>query len=371
MQYKEIGKTGKKVSILGMGAMRLPEVDGKNGKVIDEDKAIAMIRHGIDEGINYVDTAYGYHNYQSETLVGKALQDGYREKTYLATKSPVWLIEKEEDFDRLLDEQLKKLQTDHIDFYLLHALYKDRFKDVILKFNIIEKMEKAKQDGRIGHMGFSFHDDVDTFKTIVDATDSWDFCQIQFNYIDTEYQAGIEGLRYAADKGLGVIIMEPLLGGKLANPPQPVVDALGDKKTPVEWALDFVWGNPEVSMLLSGMSTMEHVYDNLVYADRAKIGALTEEDYEFYARAKKAHDDLALVPCTKCEYCLPCPSKLNIPGIFTAYNTIAYENEEKAKGMYAEFDINASDCVQCRQCEEACPQHIEISRVMGDISDLF
>lgn len=371
MQYKEIGKTGKKVSILGMGAMRLPEVDGKNGKVIDEDKAIAMIRHGIDEGINYVDTAYGYHNYQSETLVGKALQDGYREKTYLATKSPVWLIEKEEDFDRLLDEQLKKLQTDHIDFYLLHALYKDRFKDVILKFNIIEKMEKAKQDGRIGHMGFSFHDDVDTFKTIVDATDSWDFCQIQFNYIDTEYQAGIEGLRYAADKGLGVIIMEPLLGGKLANPPQPVVDALGDKKTPVEWALDFVWGNPEVSMLLSGMSTMDHVYDNLVYADRAKIGALTEEDYEFYARAKKAHDDLALVPCTKCEYCLPCPSKLNIPAIFTAYNTIAYENEEKAKKMYKEFDTNASDCIQCRQCEEACPQHIEISRVMGDISDLF
>src|SRR5690554_5503962 len=202
MQYKEIGKTGKKASILGMGTMRLPEVYKGDQKVIDEEKAIAMIRHCIDEGINYVDTAYGYHNGQSEFLVGKALQDGYREKTYIATKSPVWLIKEADDFDRLLDEQLSRLQTDHIDFYLLHALNRDRFENVVLKFNLIEKMEKAKEDGRIGHIGFSFHDDLDTFKTIVDSTDNWDFCQIQFNYIDTYYQAGIEGLRYAAGKGL-------------------------------------------------------------------------------------------------------------------------------------------------------------------------
>ncbi len=371
MQYREIGKTGKKASILGMGAMRLPEIVRDNEKVIDEKEAIAMIRHGIDSGINYVDTAYGYHNGQSEFLVGKALKDGYREKTFLATKSPVWLIKEEGDFDRLLDEQLKRLQTDHIDFYLLHALYKDRFDDVVLKYNIIEKMEKAKEDGRIGHMGFSFHDDLEAFKTIADASDKWDFCQIQFNYIDTYYQAGIEGLRYAADKDLGVIIMEPLLGGKLANPPQVVIDSLGDAKSPVQWALDFVWGNPEVSILLSGMSTMDQLKENLVYADKTKIGSLTEEDYEFYAKAKKAHDDLALVPCTKCEYCLPCPSGLNIPGIFTAYNAIAYDNEEKAKEMYSRFDVNASDCIECRQCEEVCPQHIEISQVMRNISDLL
>ncbi|NLJ90450.1 MAG: aldo/keto reductase [Clostridiales bacterium] len=368
MQYKEIGKTGKKVSILGMGTMRLPEVMQGNEKVIDEDKAIAMIRHGIDEGINYIDTAYMYHDGQSEVLVGKALKDGYREKAYIATKSPVWLIQKEEDFDILLNEQLEKLQTDHIDFYLLHALNKERFEDTVLKFNLIEKMEKAKEDGRIGHIGFSFHDDLETFKTIVDATDKWEFCQIQFNYIDTYYQAGIEGLRYAADKGLGVIIMEPLLGGKLANPPQVVLDVLGDAKTPVESALDFVWGNPEVSLLLSGMSTMDHVKDNLVYADRANVGGLTEEDYELYARAKKAHDDLALVPCTKCRYCLPCPSDIDIPRIFAVYNSIAYENEEKARNSYSKIDVGASSCIECRQCEEACPQNIEISQVMKDIA---
>lgn len=371
MQYKEIGKTGKKASILGMGTMRLPEVYKGDQKVIDEEKAIAMIRHCIDEGINYVDTAYGYHNGQSEFLVGKALQDGYREKTYIATKSPVWLIKEADDFDRLLDEQLSRLQTDHIDFYLLHALNRDRFENVVLKFNLIEKMEKAKEDGRIGHIGFSFHDDLDTFKTIVDSTDNWDFCQIQFNYIDTYYQAGIEGLRYAAGKGLGVIIMEPLLGGKLANPPQAVMEVLGSEKSPVRWALDFVWGNPEVSLLLSGMSTMDQVKENLIFADNTKIGGLTEEDYEFYAKAKKAHDDLALVPCTKCEYCLPCPSGLNIPRIFSAYNAIAYENKEIASRMYSEIDTNASDCIECRQCEEVCPQHIEISQVMKEIEEVF
>lgn len=367
MQYKRFANTGKDISILGFGAMRLPEIEKDNEKVLDEENSIAMIRHGIDSGINYVDTAYGYSNYQNEILVGKALQDGYREKTYLATKCPVWLVENEEDFERLLDEQLSKLQTDYIDFYLLHALYKDRFENVVLKFNLIDKMKKAKEDGRIHHMGFSFHDDLETFKTIVDATDSWDFCQIQFNYVNTDYQAGLEGLRYASEKGVDVIVMEPLLGGKLANPPQPVVDALGPKKSPVEWALDFVWGNPEVGFLLSGMNTMEQIDENIKYASNTDIGGLTDEDYEFYANAKKVYDELALVPCTKCEYCLPCPSNLNIPGIFSAYNKIAYENLGKAKEYYKRFDINASDCIECRECEDKCPQHIEISQVMKEV----
>lgn len=371
MQYKKFGNTGKEVSILGFGTMRFPEIDIDGEKFIDEEKAISMLRHGIDSGINYVDTAYGYHNHKSEVLVGKALKDGYREKTYLATKSPVWLIKKEEDFDILLNEQLDKLQTDHIDFYLLHALDKDRFNQIVVKFNLIDKMKKAKEDGKIGHMGFSFHDDLETFKTIVDYSDLWEFCQIQFNYIDTDYQAGLEGLRYAADKGLGLVIMEPLLGGKLANPPKQVVDALGSEKTPVEQALDFVWGNPEVSLLLSGMSTIEQVKDNLIYADRANVGGLTEEDYEFYGNVKKVHDSLALVPCTKCEYCLPCPNGLNIPGIFAAYNDIVYDNKEKAKKTYEHYDINASDCIECRECEEKCPQHIEISQVMKEVAEAF
>lgn len=371
MQYKKFGKTGKEISILGFGAMRLPVIEEGDKKVIDEKEAIAMIRHGIDEGINYVDTAYPYHDGESEILVGKALKDGYREKTYLATKCPVWKVEKEEDFDILLNEQLEKLQTDHIDFYLLHSLFKERFTENVLKFNLIEKMEKAKADGRIKYMGFSFHDDFDTFKTIVDATDKWDFCQIQFNYINTDYQAGLEGLRYAASKGLAVIIMEPLLGGKLANPPKNVAETLGSEKTPVEWALDYVWGNEEVSLLLSGMSTMEQLDDNLKYADRAKVGELTKEDRKLYSEAKRVYDTMALVRCTKCEYCLPCPSGLHIPNIFEAYNTTASANMEKAKELYSKLELDASACVQCRTCEAECPQHIEISQVMQDVDAVF
>lgn len=371
MQYKKFGNTGKEISILGFGAMRMPETKKGDTKVIDEQEAISMIRHGIDNGINYVDTAYNYHGGESEVLVGKALQDGYRDKAYIATKSPVWLIKEEDDFDRLLDEQLNKLQTDCVDFYLLHALNADRFNNIVLKYNIIDKMKKAKEDGRIGHMGFSFHDTLEAFKMIVDSTDLWDFCQIQFNYINTDYQAGLEGLRYADSKGLGVIIMEPLLGGKLADPPQPVVEALGTEKPPVQSALDFVWGNPEVSFLLSGMSTMDQLQENLEYADQTNVGGLTKEDYIFYEKVKKAHDNMALVPCTKCEYCLPCPSELNIPGIFTVYNNIAYEDKETAAKQYERFEINASDCIECRECEEACPQYIEISQVMKEVDEVF
>lgn len=371
MQYKKLRNIDKEVSILGLGTMRFPEIEKDKKKIVDENEAIAMIRHGIDKGINYVDTAYSYHNHQSETIVGKALQDGYRDKTYLATKSPVWEIKKEDDFDRLLDEQLNKLQTDHIDFYLLHALYKDRFYDVVLRYNLIEKMEKAKKDGRIGHIGFSFHDDLKTFKDIIDASDVWEFCQIQYNYINTDYQAGIKGLKYAESKGLDVIVMEPLLGGRLARPPKDVKESLGQKKSPVEWALSFVWGNPEVSFLLSGMSTKEQINENIKYANSAKLGGLTKADYVFYEQAKKVYDELALVPCTQCEYCMPCPSGLNIPGIFEVYNKISYEDIESAKELYKQFETNASHCIECRQCEGPCPQHIEISQVMKDIVEVL
>lgn len=371
MQYKEFGKTGKKISILGFGAMRLPMMKKGDEQVIDEKEAISMIRYGIDEGINYLDTAYPYHDGESEILVGKALKDGYREKTYLATKCPVWNVKKEEDFDFYLNEQLEKLQTDYIDFYLLHALDKDRFKDPVEKFNLIDKMEKAKEEGKIKHMGFSFHDDLESFKHMIDATDKWDFCQIQFNYINTDYQAGLEGLRYAASKGIAVIVMEPLLGGKLANPPKNVAETLGSEKTSVEWALDFVWGNQEVDLLLSGMSTMEQLKENIRYASHTKVGELTKEERAFYQEAKKIYDTMALVPCTKCEYCLPCPFELAIPNIFEAYNTSASVNMEKAKELYDKIEVNASFCTQCRTCEEACPQHIEISQVMGEVEGAF
>lgn len=369
MQYRKFGNTGVEVSALGFGAMRLPMTDPADNTSIDEKEAIRMIRAAIDSGVNYVDTAYPYHGGMSEVVVGKAMQDGYREKAMIATKLPVWMVKEEADFDRLLNEQLEKLQTDHVDFYLLHALSKDRFKTV-KECNLLKKMEEAKRDGRIRFAGFSFHDDLDTFKHIVDAFD-WDFCQIQFNYINLEYQAGMEGLKYAGARGLGVVIMEPLLGGKLAVPPAQVQKVLPDTKTPVEWALDFLWNLPEVSLMLSGMSTMQQTQDNLSYADRSHVGMLSEADIQMLAKAKHIYDTMAIVPCTKCAYCMPCPFGLDIPKTFEAYNQTATKGMEKAKELYDTLEKKADACRKCHRCERECPQHIKISQVMTDIVGVF
>ncbi|WP_099468223.1 aldo/keto reductase [Konateibacter massiliensis] len=369
MNYRKFGTITDKISALGFGAMRLP-VEGED-KHIDEAEAIKMIRHAIDSGVNYVDTAYPYHAGESEIVVGKALQDGYREKTYLATKCPVWEIQKEEDFERILDEQLSKLQTEKIDFYLLHALDKDRLENKIKKFNLIWHMEEAKKAGKISYIGFSFHDELPVFKEIVDCYDKWDFCQIQFNYINTDYQAGLEGLKYAAGKGIGVVIMEPLLGGRLANPYENVAKVLPAEKQPVEAALDYIWNYPEVALLLSGMSTMEQLEDNLTYASRSGVGMLSESELRMYDEAKRVFDTQALVRCTKCAYCMPCPASLNIPEIFEVYNKSAVLGEQKAKELYEELEVKASECLSCRHCESECPQHIMISEVMKDVSKVL
>lgn len=372
MKYRDMGRTGDKVSALGFGAMRLPVIEDEQGnKSINEEEAIRMIRSAIDNGVNYVDTAYPYHSGQSEILVGKALKDGYREKIYLATKSPVWEIHSEEDFDLLLDKQLKKLDVEYIDYYLLHALSRERLENVVLKYHLIDKMKEAKAKGKIRHMGFSFHDDAKTFRDIVDSTDAWDFCQIQMNYIDVNNQATIEGMEYAASKGLGIIIMEPLLGGKLANPPKNVMAALDGSKSPVEWALDFLWNRPEVSLLLSGMSTMQQTTDNLTYADRSSIGMLSEKDVAMLGKAKEIYDTMALVSCTKCEYCMPCPFGLQIPKTFEAYNKTATAGMKEAKVLYDTIDVKADSCRKCHKCESVCPQHIKISQVMETITKEF
>lgn len=369
MQYRKFGKTGVEVSALGFGAMRLPVTDPTDNKSIDEKEAIRMIRNAIDHGVNYVDTAYPYHGGLSEVLVGKAMQDGYREKAMIATKLPVWMVKEEADFDRMLNEQLEKLQTDYVDFYLLHALNKDRW-NTVEDCHLLKKMKEAKDDGRIRFAGFSFHDDLETFKKIVDSYD-WEFCQIQFNYINLDYQAGMEGLRYAASKGLAVVIMEPLLGGKLAVPPVQVQKALPDTKTPVEWALDFLWNLPEVSLILSGMSTMQQTQDNLTYADRSHIGMLSEDDVEMLKKAKHIYDTMAIVPCTKCAYCMPCPFGLDIPKTFEAYNQTATKGMDIAKELYATLEKKADACKKCHHCEKECPQNIPISQVMTDIVKVF
>lgn len=369
MKYRKFGNIVDEVSALGFGAMRLP-IEGEDNH-INEEEAIKMIRHAIDSGINYVDTAYPYHKGESEIVVGKALKDGYREKTYLATKCPVWEIHKEEDFERLLEEQLNKLQVEKIDFYLLHALDKDRLENKIKKFNLIKHMEQAKEAGKITYIGFSFHDELPVFKEIVDSYDKWDFCQIQFNYINTDYQAGIEGLEYAAGKGIGVIIMEPLLGGKLANPYENVAKVLSDEKQPVEWALDYIWNRPEVALLLSGMSTMEQVEDNLLYASRSSVGMLNNDDLLMLEQAKQVFDTQALVRCTKCAYCMPCPVGINIPELFEVYNKSAVIGLEKSRELYDNLEEKANQCKSCKHCEIECPQHIVISQVMKDVCQIF
>lgn len=368
MHYREFGTLGIEISALGFGAMRLPVTPEGT---IDEAEAVRIIRYAIDHGVNYVDTAYPYHQGESERLVGKALKDGYRDLTYLATKCPVWLIEKEEDFDRYLDEQLDKLQVDHVDFYLLHALSGKRLTERVEKFHLVEKMIAARAAGKIRYIGFSFHDELDVFKEIVDYTDAWDFCQIQYNYINTDYQAGGEGLRYAAAKGLGVVVMEPLLGGKLANLEPHVAEFLPDGKSQVEFALDFLWDQPEVGFLLSGMSELEQVKANLEYADRSSTGMVSMEDRERYSYVKTVFDRMALVGCTGCKYCLPCPFGLDIPELFTAYNRSASCDMASAAEYYEKLNVKADACRACRHCEEECPQHIKISEVMPKVAELF
>jgi predicted aldo/keto reductase-like oxidoreductase len=373
MQYRTFGRLDWEPSALGFGAMRLPRIDDDPGK-IDEPLATRMIRYAIDHGVNYVDTAYPYHQQTSETFLGRALQDGYRERIKLATKLPTWLTKKEEDFDQYLDEQLGKLQTDHIDFYLLHGLNGERWPQ-LRDLGVLDWAEGAMADGRIGYLGFSFHDDYEAFQAIVDATDLWTFCQIQYNYMDVEYQAGTKGLRYAADKGLAVVVMEPIRGGRLAGKVPAPVQATWDSwagregapshtRTPAEWALQWVWNQPEVSLLLSGMSAMQHVEENIASAERSGIGTLTEEELALYDRVRKEYEALCPIPCTDCKYCLPCPSGVNIPRVFQIYNDLMmYGDENRAQMVYNAFmkeDERANLCIECGDCLDKCPQMIEI-----------
>ena len=376
MQYRAFGNTGYEVSALGMGCMRMPTTDGVPcGKNVDEKEAVRMIRAAVDGGVNYLDTAYPYHGGRSEEVVGLALKDGYRDKTRIASKSPVFLLEQAEDFDRILDIQLKRLGADCIDFYLLHALSLNTWTNKALKFDLLTKMDKARGQGKIRHLGFSYHDKgFEEFRTIVDGWDQWDFCQIQLNYTDVYHQAGVEGLEYAASKGLGVVIMEPLLGGKLANPPEQVrrvIDRLEPPKSPVEWALDYLWDRPEVGIILSGMSSGEQIVSNLAYADRARTGMLGAEERALFEQARVTFETMALVPCTKCSYCMPCPFGVDIPGVFDAYNRTVSHGGKAAADRYDALGGNAALCRRCRRCEKACPQHIAVSERMPIIDDWF
>lgn len=367
MKYRPYGRSGFDVSALGFGCMRLPLLD-EDPTHIDEDQSIRMIRYAVDHGVNYVDTAYPYHRGRSEEVVARALKDGYRTRVKLVDKSPVWLINEPGDFDKYLDEQLTRLGTDSLDVYLLHALH-DEVWEKVRSLGALDFLTRALKDGRIKHAGFSFHDSLPVFKEIVDAYD-WTMCQIMLNYVDRDFQAGVEGMRYAAAKGTAVVVMEPLRGGKLTSniPPsvQTVLDGCDIKRSPVEWALQWVWNNPEVSTVLSGMSSMEQVIQNVALADQARPGSLSAPEVAMLSRARDAYLSQMKVGCSDCGYCMPCPNNVLISTIFELFNDLAmYGTGAESRKTYrniTEGQKDASRCIECGACEDACPQHLPIRK---------
>jgi len=368
MKYRKFGKLDFNVSVLGFGVMRLP-FTGDNFKNVVEDESIRMLRYAIDHGVNYLDSAYLYHEGRSEEIIGKALQDGYRQKVKIATKMPCVMVQKSEDFERIFNEQLQRLQTGKIDFYLAHGLNKESWTKM-KELNYLTWAESKVAAGQIGYLGFSFHDKTEVLKEIIDYYDNWTFCQIQFNYMDVNHQAGIRGLRYAAEKGLAVVVMEPIRGGRLSKQPPAEVASLWAsariKRTPAEWALLWVWEHPEVSVALSGMSNVQQLKENLATADKAGPGTLTREDMALIDRVRQAYRKLSPVPCTGCRYCMPCPNGVEIPRIFEMYNdAVMYDDPEMARRFYGgQFGIKpeqkADRCISCEQCVEKCPQKIRI-----------
>ena len=369
MQYRRFGQLDWKSSALGFGCMRLPTIGGDRS-AIDAPEATRMLHYAIDHGVNYLDTAYPYHGGNSESFVGQALKGGYRDKVKLATKLPCWLVKASEDFDKYLDEQLQKLQTDHVDFYLLHGLNAERWPQM-RDLGVLAWAEQAIADGRIRHLGFSFHDELKVFKEILDAYDKWTFCQIQYNYMDVQNQAGTQGLQYAASKGLAVVVMEPILGGRLVDPPQPIQDlwnTTAKKRAPADWALQWLWNQPEVSVVLSGMSTMGQVQENVASADVSGVNTLVREELALVERVRDKYQELCPIPCTKCGYCIPCPNGVNIPRNFEIYNEgVIYDKPGSARETYKMWlpeNERASKCLDCDECEEKCPQSIPISEWM-------
>ncbi len=376
MLYRKMPKNGDELSILGFGCMRLPVKDGS----IDEERATAQIRYAIDQGVNYIDTAWTYHAGESENFLGRALRAGYRERVKLATKLPSYLVRTREDMDMFLDTQLGKLQTDHLDYYLLHNLTGPLW-DSIDVLGVRSFLDSAKKDGRIVNAGFSFHGLPSDFNRIVDAYD-WDFCLIQYNYLDEENQAGTRGLEYAASKGMGVFVMEPLRGGNLGIPEAPpevqkIWEEAKTRRTPAEWALRWVWNRPEVKVVLSGMNEEAHIKENLRIAEEARPGSLGAGELALVKRAADKYREIMKVNCTGCGYCTPCPAGVNIPAAFEVYNKMhLFGNFQEGKMNYViklsgivrkGVTSYASQCVECGQCLEKCPQSLDIPTLLKDV----
>ena len=384
MLYRKLGKTNLDVSILGFGCMRLPIKNGSDSdadifdpnKGINKEETNRMIRYAIEHGVNYFDTAYPYHNGKSEPILGKALK-GYRDKVMIATKLPVWLVKEEKDFTKFLEEQMKRLGTDYLDVYLLHGLNRQLWPRM-LQLKVFEFLNQIQAEGRVRHVGFSFHDDVKIFKEMVDSYD-WDICQIQYNFFDENYQAGKEGLTYAASKGIGVVVMEPLRGGKLTDRIPAEVQTIWDyaekKRTPAEWALRWVWNHPEVSTALSGVSVMGQIIENIRVGNEGKPNSLFERELSIIAQVKEVYRKMLKIDCTGCAYCMPCETGVDIPSNFSLYNDMfMFKNPEINVFLYNELispERRASACIECGKCEEQCPQHLQIQEALKAVHEVL
>lgn len=363
MEYTQFGKTGLKVSRFGLGCMRFPA---------EEKVAIEMVRYAIDNGVNYLDTAYIYKD--SEVITGKALQDGYRNQIVLATKSPIWNIGKYEDFEKYLDEELKRLGTDHIDIYLLHNMNHVHWQKV-QKYDGLTFLDKMVIKGKIRHKAFSIHNTLPAFKEIIDTFD-WEMAQIQLNILDETQQVGVEGLKYAAAKSIAMVVMEPLRGGYLLNNVPGKVNELmqqyPEKRSLVEWCFRWLYNMPEVSVILSGTSSLKQLQDNLRIFDHAVPNVMSAEDQQLIVRIREAFEAQKSIGCTGCSYCMPCPKKVSIPAIFKLYNSyqlvkphpidkVMYQNTVVPSGA------GADQCVSCKLCMKKCPQNLNIPALLQTV----
>ena len=364
MKYRTMGKLGIQASAFGLGCMRFNGA-ASGDSVIDEEKAISLIRRAIDGGVTYLDTAYVYLDKTSEIVLGKALRDGYRDRVTIATKMPMEYVHNRTEMEALLESELKKLQTDHIDFYLMHGINKEKW-EYFKSIGAPEFFEDMKKAGKIRFKCFSFHGPYEDFEYILNDWD-WDMVQIQYNFMDISNQAGTKGLKLAGSKGIPVVIMEGLLGGRLSKAPanvQALYDAFPVKRSAVEWAFRWLCNHPEVSVVLSGCNEAEQIDENLRIFDTVESNIMSEGELKLMEDVREAYLSRTKIGCTGCRYCMPCPNGVNIPGVFSVWNSVSlYDTDPKWNWDLRQIKEKGSGvdrCVACGACEAACPQHLPI-----------